>query len=300
MQKVNINNKIDENKYIKNIFKKYKDDDFFKNKYDEIKMKYHNAELSDIIDTINNQRLCQNCLGLSGCLQTTKGYYLGINEDGLFKKACSYLVKQENINYKFTNIIYTTFDLHEDLPSIKHIEINNDRSAIIKYINNLKLNKEHHQALYLYGPPGVGKTYIMMSILNDALLNNQLCALINISDLAQNLRGYLFSDDKNDNKLFHVILNKLKKVEVLFIDDIGSERSDSIIRDEILFPILDYRMQHQLLTYFTSNIKQTDLAKQYRVSNKNVVEPIKGDRLLERIKVLSKELKLSEKKSRRI
>ena len=46
----------------------------------------------------------------------------------------------------------------------------------------------------------------------------------------------------------------IKKVPLLLIDDIGAEKLTDWARDEILGTILQYRMQQQLPTFFTSNL----------------------------------------------
>ena len=48
------------------------------------------------------------------------------------------------------------------------------------------------------------------------------------------------------------IMYQMKNTEILFIDDIGAENCSAWSRDEVLGPILQYRMQSHLPTFFTS------------------------------------------------
>ena len=44
------------------------------------------------------------------------------------------------------------------------------------------------------------------------------------------------------------ILDDLKEVDYLVLDDIGAESMSGFVRDDILFNILDYRMENKLIT----------------------------------------------------
>ncbi|MDR1782143.1 MAG: ATP-binding protein [Bacilli bacterium] len=299
MERIKFDDMFDENNYSKKVFSQYKDDAFFKQKYNEIKKHYAQAELFEMVKAINSQRLCIDCLSLNECKQDIAGYYYDIKDTGLYKKACLKMKEIDDLNKTYRYLIYTTFDLKDKLPSLNDdIDVTVKRSKILKYIKKIISGKEN-KGFYLFGAPGSGKTFLMLAMLNDALEDKKRCALININDLTQYLRPLLFSNDSYDKETFDILVNKLKKVDHLYIDDIGSERVDSILRDDIVFPILDYRMQHKLFTCFTSNLPQKDLEIQYSISNKRIDEPIKGTRLLERIRVLSTEFELTEVKSRR-
>ena len=55
------------------------------------------------------------------------------------------------------------------------------------------------------------------------------------------------------------LVDEIKLSEVLILDDIGAEQSTAWVRDEILQVILQYRMQENLPTFFTSNFNFEDL-----------------------------------------
>ena len=55
------------------------------------------------------------------------------------------------------------------------------------------------------------------------------------------------------------MVDDIKLAEVLVLDDIGAEQSTPWVRDEILQVILQYRMQEDLPTFFTSNFNFQDL-----------------------------------------
>ncbi|MEL1196606.1 primosomal protein DnaI, partial [Staphylococcus epidermidis] len=54
-------------------------------------------------------------------------------------------------------------------------------------------------------------------------------------------------------------VNVIKKAPILMIDDIGADAMSAWVRDEVLGIILQYRMQEQLATFFSSNFTMTEL-----------------------------------------
>ena len=52
-----------------------------------------------------------------------------------------------------------------------------------------------------------------------------------------------------DNDFRQKQMNALKFSDIVFLDDIGAEALSAWTRDEILLPILEYRMNHKKKTY---------------------------------------------------
>lgn len=60
------------------------------------------------------------------------------------------------------------------------------------------------------------------------------------------------------------------------IDDIGAESMTSWIRDDVLSVILQYRMQEQLVTFFSSNLDLKALEEHLTVTQRGEQEPLKS------------------------
>ena len=84
---------------------------------------------------------------------------------------------------------------------------------------------------------------------------------------------------------------KIKKCDLLLLDDIGAETTTPWNRDEILGTILQYRMDNKKATFFTSNLNIKELENHFITSNKDE-EVIKARRIMERVKYLTDELEL--------
>ena len=90
----------------------------------------------------------------------------------------------------------------------------------------------------------------------------------------------------------------IKKVPLLLFDDIGAENTTAWARDEIFCPLIQYRMQEQLPTFFTSNLTIDELEQHFSVT-KNNVDVIKARRIIERIKQLTDDIEMIGKNNRK-
>ena len=93
------------------------------------------------------------------------------------------------------------------------------------------------------------------------------------------------------------ILDEIMTSDILLIDDIGAENNSAWARDEVLGTILQYRMDNDLSTFFTSNFTIEELESVLSETSKGTDE-IKARRIIERIKYLTIEEKLITKNKR--
>ena len=89
----------------------------------------------------------------------------------------------------------------------------------------------------------------------------------------------------------------IKKAPLLLLDDIGAENTTAWSRDEVLGPLLQYRMEEHLPTFFTSNFTLAELEKNLSITA-NGSEQVKAKRIIERIKQLTVDLSLNSKNRR--
>ncbi|MDR0847318.1 MAG: primosomal protein DnaI [Lactobacillales bacterium] len=158
-------------------------------------------------------------------------------------------------------------------------------SDFVKNFDRSKLNK----GLYLYGSYGTGKTYLMGAIANSLAEKGIESTLVFTTNLIEEMNKRMFSQDKNDLPEY---VERLRRVDVLMLDDIGAERvSDWVIKQ--LFDILNYRYQEELATCFTSNLTLNQLEERFIKDNKDGSDTVSARRLMERIRVLAREVELS-------
>ncbi|GAB2478994.1 primosomal protein DnaI [Alkalibacterium psychrotolerans] len=160
---------------------------------------------------------------------------------------------------------------------------------VITFIENyLESPKSYHKGLYLHGPFGVGKTFLLGGIAHELSEQGYPSLIVHFPTLAVEMKNSIGKNTTEDK------LDKFKKAPILMIDDIGADSLSSWIRDDILGVILQYRMQEELPTFFTSNFDMTQLEKEHlSVTQRGETEPLKAKRIMERIRFLSEEVEMS-------
>lgn len=160
--------------------------------------------------------------------------------------------------------------------------------AITFIENYLESPKSYHKGLYLHGPFGVGKTFLLGGIAHELSEQGYPSLIVHFPTLAVEMKNSIGKNTTEDK------LDKFKKAPVLMIDDIGADSLSSWIRDDILGVILQYRMQEELPTFFTSNFDMAQLEKEHlSVTQRGETEPLKAKRIMERIRFLSEEVEMS-------
>ncbi|CAG5386385.1 primosomal protein DnaI [Streptococcus pneumoniae] len=148
------------------------------------------------------------------------------------------------------------------------------------YPNNLK-------GLYLYGDFGVGKSFMVAALAHDLSENRGVSStLLHYPSFVIDVKNAI--GDGNVKTL----VDEIKLSEVLILDDIGAEQSTAWVRDEILQVILQYRMQENLPTFFTSNFNFEDLEKHFAKGKNGNDETWEARRVMERIRYLAEETRL--------
>ena len=141
----------------------------------------------------------------------------------------------------------------------------------------------YHKGLYLAGPFGVGKTYMMGALANELSENGIETTLVNVPTYSAEIKQAIATNTVEAK------LVSLKNTSILVLDDIGAEMNSSWFRDEVLMVILQHRMLQELPTFFTSNFTIDQLEAHFAHSNKGDQELLKAKRLIERIRFLAKE-----------
>lgn len=158
----------------------------------------------------------------------------------------------------------------------------------MKFLNEYTSNpKEFHKGLYLQGTFGVGKSFLLGAIANSLAERGFLTTIIHFPTFTVEMKQAIGKDMVGPK------LDAVKKSPVLMIDDLGAESMTSWIRDDVLSVILQYRMQEQLVTFFSSNLDLKELEKHLSVTQRGEQEPLKARRIMERIRYLAQEITMS-------
>lgn len=149
-----------------------------------------------------------------------------------------------------------------------------------------------HKGLYLVGSFGVGKTYLLGAIARDLAEAGYTSTLLHFPSFAVDMKQSIKKDEVGEK------LDAVKSASILMLDDIGADSMSSWIRDDIFGVILQYRMQEQLPTFFSSNFTMSELEQHLSVTQRGEEEPLKAKRLLERIRYLTQEIQMTGRNRR--
>ena len=184
----------------------------------------------------------------------------------------------DSITEEFRNV---TFD---------EVEITKQNAYLVDAFKRL-INKYSYKSikkgLWINGKFGRGKSYILSAVANDLYRKGASVAFVHAGQLISDLKESM-NYKSNDSK---AKINMLSNIEVLIIDDIGTESISEWSIKNVIYEILNTRMKNESLTFFTSNLTQVEYMNQLK-NSKRVTE-IDAERLNERIKKLSKEIQLS-------
>lgn len=239
---------------------------------------------------------CRGCKGLENCNQSFQGNApsLVYNGHNLLVEflPCKYLQKKNELvrkNNRLTLIAsnFSTYDFND-------VYNNNERKDLlikVMDIYNSYKNNEKTKGLYIYGPYGAGKSFILAWLAVKLVDLNASVLFAYYPELVRRIKSSIGEGNLEN------YLDELKNTEVLFIDDIGGEANTDFIRDEVLGAVLQHRMTNNMLTFMSSNLDPKLLLEHLSSGSKDV-DRVKGSRVFERIKTLMDFVLLKDKNYR--
>ena len=110
--------------------------------------------------------------------------------------------------------------------------------------------------LFLFGPTGVGKTHLAVAAAAERQRRGDEIFFATVPDLLDYLRATFAPDS---NVAYDDLLDRIKTVDLLVLDDMGADRSTPFAEDK-LFQIINYRYERRLVTIITSSHHNDDIA----------------------------------------
>ena len=115
--------------------------------------------------------------------------------------------------------------------------------------------------LLFYGLAGTGKTFLINCIAKELMDSFHSVVYLSASQLFDLMASEVFNND-SDSVYKNVKMNDLKTCDLLIIDDLGTELTNSFT-ESYLFEVLNERLIHQKSTIISTNLNLEEFQKRY-------------------------------------
>ena len=231
--------------------------------------------------------ICGNCNGKK-CDSQTENMTVSLNIDsGKVKVNYVECEKASRLSPRNFEVMYYSDNGEE-------VYLSENRSKLFTLMNNYLENydgSKYNKGLYIYGGYGTGKSFMAYKFAQQLTLKGIKVLFVYYPDLVRHIKSLIGTSEMEK------LINKLKTVEVLFLDDLGAENNTAFVRDDILSPILQYRMNNELSLFITSNCNLEGLLEHFSETS-NESDKNKASRIIDRIRFLSTPVELKDKNYR--
>jgi len=248
--------------------------------------------LSRLYEFVKEKQHCDNCPGLENCPNDFQGHYTKLSVDDVngqlrirdYKAPCNLQLAHERdkqISSRIQSFYVDERALQEGYDEVEIMSKDPARSPavlkILDYIDAVKGSGLPSKGLYLEGPFGTGKTYLMCFMLHELAKEGLSGVIVYMPDFVEDVKSMI-----QDGEKLRDTVELMKQTDLLIFDDIGAENMGPWVRDHVLGSILNHRMNRKP-TFYTSNYSLSDLERHLSFTNKDGEEAYKGQRLMNRI-----------------
>ncbi|MDD3999981.1 MAG: ATP-binding protein [Bacilli bacterium] len=243
-----------------------------------------------VIQKDNNLR-CQECR-VGNCTMDPYGMQTQLQYNNNKVELSYYPCPNLEVNY-LENLDLRYFPNSKEFLD-QEIDITAPRAKVLdlmkRFVDEYEKGK-FTKGIYFYGPFGTGKTFLMIKLARMLSKKGVKVLIAYYPDLVRYLKSSIATGE------LEKLIITLKYCEVLILDDVGAEGNSAFIRDEILGPILQFRLQANFPLLMTSNLSLAGLRNHF-MEAKDSVDKIKSDRIIERLRYLMNEVILEDKNYR--
>lgn len=160
-------------------------------------------------------------------------------------------------NQKKLNALFSQFEINDDLKdaTVNKFEVNNEmqqyaKETAIEYINTF--NTAKGKSLILQGTYGTGKTHLAYAIAKAIKQQGYSVTFMHIPHLMERIKA---TYNKNSTETTEELVEMLSEVDLLVLDDIGTENTPHALSK--LYSIIDNRLG--MNNIYTTNLMNKEL-----------------------------------------
>jgi primosomal protein DnaI len=257
----------------------------FAEQHPEIPTGAYRRCLTLLSQVVTERSHCDSCPGLEQCPNSAQGHYpmlIAVGEAISLQMAeCSKLRMHKEEQRRRSLIRSHHIPVEIRGATFESIDLNAQREEAISAAIDFCLSFENgipDKGLYLYGPFGVGKSYIAGAITNQLAGIGIPSIMVHLPALVEEMKSAISENSVSEK------VEALKTTPVLILDDIGAETLTPWIRDDILSVVFQYRMTEKLPTIYTSNLNLDELEEHFAHTSKGGWDILRAKRIMERIR----------------
>lgn len=270
---------------------------------DQIDKSVVDKSLGKLYEYTTASHRCDKCPNIDGCVNVMKGFEprLVLSQGFIdldYIKCPNKLVDDERRNISsMINSMYMPKDVME--ARLNNLDLEHDDSRYIvaevtaQFFAEIRdEEKLPERGLYIHGPFGTGKSFILGAIANELANLRIRTVVVYLPEFLREMKQSIQDQTLNEK------IDFVKKAKVLMLDDFGAESMSAWARDEVIGTILQYRMAEKLPTFFSSNFNYDELQHHLTYTQRGEQEEVKAARIMERIKTVAKPVQLKGKNRR--
>lgn len=245
--------------------------------------------LSILLQQKNNNDLGKACIGKNLCVMETEGMHTKLHyHNGRITQVLVPCPHTDHFNEDLLELMFFPVEFQNEELDQNRISRKEVYSKLAKY----KKNPLNSKGLYIHGLFGTGKTFILLKTAQQLSRKGLSVIFAYYPDLVRHIKSSITTTGTEP------IVRKLKNADILMLDDVGGENNTSYIRDEILGPVLQYRMVGNKPTFMTSNAN-IEMLREHLMETRDEVNRLKADRIIERIVFMMDVIELKDLNLRR-
>lgn len=263
----------------------------FKKRYPGVREEIISEKYADLINMDKIHEKCRECVNCDNetCTNGYEGLYPRAIVEGEILDIVWTTCKKENARRKqkkYDNKLkFSKIPRRYRGKTFSDYESNENNEVAIDVANDVIDGKA--LGMYLFGGVGTGKTLLSAIVAQQIMVNDNTVLFASVPDMLNDLKAGIETNSVNE------ILQSLMEVDLLVLDDIGSENITPWASEQI-FTIINDRSSNEKGLIVTSNYDPKSLMKRLVPVDKmgEVVDTKQGQRIVSRILEICEPVKL--------